>query len=69
MGVADVTGSLSPGKSADFIVLSDNPYEIDIEDVPHITTQQTWFAGRKVFDAKRSERGTGASVRLAPQRA
>jgi predicted amidohydrolase YtcJ len=69
MGVDDVTGSLSPGKSADFIVLSDNPYEIDIEDVPHITTRQTWFAGRKVFDAERSEHATGASGRLAPQRA
>ena len=69
MGVDDVTGSLSPGKSADFIVLSDNPYEIDIEDVPHITTRQTWFAGHKVFDAGRSEHATGASGRLAPQRA
>ncbi|MDQ0863721.1 amidohydrolase [Arthrobacter globiformis] len=69
MGVDDVTGSLSPGKSADFIVLSDNPYEIDIEDVPHITSRQTWFAGRKVFDAERSEHATGASGRLAPQRA
>jgi predicted amidohydrolase YtcJ len=69
MGVDDVTGSLSPGKSADFIVLSDNPYEIDIEDVPHITTRQTWFAGRKVFDAKRSEPDTGASELLAPQQA
>lgn len=69
MGVDDVTGSLSPGKSADFIVLSDNPHDIDIEDVPRITTRQTWFAGRKVFDAKRSEHATGASGRLAPQRA
>ena len=69
MGVDDVTGSLAPGKSADFIVLSDNPYEIDIEDVPHITTRQTWFAGRKVFDAKRSEPATGATGPLARQRA
>lgn len=69
MGVDDVTGSLAPGKSADFIVLSDNPYEIDIEDVPHITTRQTWFAGRKVFDAKPPEPATGASRPLAPRRA
>ena len=67
MGVDDVTGSLAPGKSADFIVLSDNPYEIDIEDVPHITTRQTWFAGRKVFDATRSEPATGASRPLSRQ--
>lgn len=69
MGVDDVTGSLSPGKSADFIVLSGNPYEIDIEDVAHIATRQTWFAGRKVFDAKHSEAATGTYGRLAPHRA
>ena len=67
MGVDDVTGSLAPGKSADFIVLSDNPYEIDIEDVAHITTRQTWFAGRKVFDAMRSEPANGESKPLSRQ--
>lgn len=51
MGLDDVTGSLIPGKSADFIVLSDNPYDIDIDRVPGITTRQTWFAGSKVYDA------------------
>lgn len=55
MGLDDVAGSLAPGKSADFVVLSDNPYEIDIEKIPHITARQTWFAGRKVFDAESSE--------------
>ncbi|MGW9413604.1 amidohydrolase [Arthrobacter cupressi] len=51
MGVDDVTGSLIPGKSADFIVLSDNPHDVDIEKIPTIHARQTWFAGRKVYDA------------------
>jgi len=51
MGIDDVAGSLAPGKSADFVLLSDDPYAIDIDRVRHITARQTWFAGKKVFDA------------------
>ena len=51
MGLDDVAGSLTPGKSADFVMLSDNPYAIDIDQVRHITTTQTWFEGQKVYDA------------------
>lgn len=50
-GLHDVTGSLATGKSADFVVLSDNPYDIDIDRVRYITARQTWFAGTKVYDA------------------
>ncbi|MFI7495550.1 amidohydrolase [Kocuria sp. M4R2S49] len=51
MGLDDVAGSLAPGKSADFVVLSDDPHEIDIDAVRSITARQTWFAGTKVYDA------------------
>jgi hypothetical protein len=50
MGLADVTGSLTPGKSADFIVLSADLYEIPIDGVRSLRARQTWFAGRKVYD-------------------
>lgn len=58
MGLDDVAGSLSPGKSADFIVLSDNPHSIPLDELPLVKTRQTWFAGRKVFDAYSSATAT-----------
>ncbi|GAA3679486.1 amidohydrolase [Arthrobacter ginkgonis] len=53
MGIDDVAGSLVPGKSADFVLLSDDPYAVGIDRVRYLTARQTWFAGRKVFDAAR----------------
>ncbi|TCO59876.1 amidohydrolase [Actinocrispum wychmicini] len=47
-GLDDVTGSLTPGKSADFIVLDQDPFHT--HDLAATTVTQTWFAGRKVFD-------------------
>lgn len=69
MGLDDVAGSLAPGKSADFIVLSDNPYGIDVEDIPRIKTRQTWFAGRKVFDAGSSALAASTAEGHSAQRA
>lgn len=60
MGIDDVAGSLSPGKSADFIVLNENPQDIPLDALPHVKTRQTWFAGRKVFDAQASATDTNS---------
>lgn len=50
MGIADVAGSLEIGKSADFVVLADDVFAQDIEEIPAIRVIETWFAGKKVFE-------------------
>ncbi|MDR7303630.1 amidohydrolase [Haloactinomyces albus] len=49
IGLDAVTGSLTPGKSADFVVLDRDPFEVDVESVSDTTVLQTWFAGRQVY--------------------
>ena len=49
MGTADVTGSLTPGKSADFVVLDRDPFAIAVDELGTTTAQSTWFAGRRVY--------------------
>ncbi|MQA12406.1 MAG: amidohydrolase family protein, partial [Pseudonocardiaceae bacterium] len=49
MGTDDVTGSLKPGKSADFVVLDRDPLAVPVDDLAATTVDQTWFAGRKVY--------------------
>jgi hypothetical protein len=51
MGLGDVTGSLRPGKSADFIVVDRDPYETPPSELAGIGIVETWFAGESVFRA------------------
>ncbi|SEF21578.1 hypothetical protein SAMN05421837_101944 [Amycolatopsis pretoriensis] len=46
-GLDDVTGALTPGRSADFVVLDRNPFET--ADVAGTRVAETWFAGKRVF--------------------
>lgn len=44
LGLDNKIGSLSPGKSADLVVLSGDPFSV------YTTVEQTWVEGKKVFD-------------------
>ncbi len=48
-GVEDRIGSLAPGKKADFIVLAQNPLTCAVDDIPHISIEQTWVDGKQVW--------------------
>ncbi|GAA1033592.1 MULTISPECIES: amidohydrolase [Amycolatopsis] len=51
MGVDDVTGSLTAGKSADFVVLNQNPFDVPPASLVETRAMETWFAGQPVFTA------------------
>jgi imidazolonepropionase-like amidohydrolase len=44
MDIDDRTGTLTPGKDADFIVLSGDPLSV------YTTIEQTWIEGNQVYD-------------------
>ncbi|MGH8960820.1 MAG: amidohydrolase [Jatrophihabitantaceae bacterium] len=49
MGLDDVTGSLVPGKSADFLVLDRDPFTVEPDTLIQTRVLETVFAGRTVF--------------------
>ena len=49
MGLADEAGSLTPGKSADFVVLDRDPFDQPSNRLVETTVTETWFAGRPVY--------------------
>lgn len=48
LGLPEV-GTLEPGKRANFVVVSANPYEVGGAALGDIVVQQTWFEGRQVY--------------------
>lgn len=49
MGLAQETGSISVGKSADFAVLDRDPFAHPATELVNTQVTETWFAGRRVF--------------------
>lgn len=45
----DRLGSLTPGKFADFTILSDDPQAIPAEEIDNIIVEQTWVGGKPTF--------------------
>ena len=52
MGVDDVTGSLEVGKSADFVVLDQDPLSVDPSQLAQTRVLETWFAGAQVYSRR-----------------
>ncbi|XQZ53325.1 amidohydrolase [Paracoccus yeei] len=56
MGISDETGSLEAGKSADFIVIDQNLFEVPVERIHKTRVLNTWFRGEPVFESVKLDR-------------
>jgi predicted amidohydrolase YtcJ len=50
-GEEDVKGTLESGMLADFVVLSDDPFALDVDEVADIDVRSTWVGAERVFAA------------------
>jgi hypothetical protein len=49
----DIKGSIEIGKLADFVVLSENIYEIEPENIKNVKVLKTFIDGKLVFDIEK----------------
>ena len=53
-GEEDRKGTLEPGKLADMIVVSSDPFAIDPDEIQNIEVLETWKEGKKVYDRSKA---------------
>ncbi|MCG8687542.1 MAG: amidohydrolase family protein [Desulfobacterales bacterium] len=51
-GMGDITGSLAAGKLADLVVLDQNIFDINLDDIPDVQVSMTVFNGEIVYQKK-----------------
>lgn len=59
----DRKGSLSPGKRADFVVLSGDPRRVLTDRIDELEVLETWVRGRAVYSASEAASGAGMGAR------
>ena len=55
MRLEDKIGSVSVGKSADFVILDRNLFAIPIDDVSETRARETYFEGKQVYPLAESK--------------
>ena len=55
MGLGNVSGSLAPGMSADFIVTDRNPYTVPISTLHSIRVMMTFIDGERVYERPKAQ--------------
>ncbi len=48
MGIANETGSIEVGKSADLVILPANIFETDVYDISEIEPSEVYFKGNRI---------------------
>lgn len=49
MGLQERLGSLESGKWADFVLVDQDPFQVELERLPEVIVLATWVAGRRVW--------------------
>ena len=49
-------GSISVGKLADFVLLSDDVLHLAPVDTPRVKVEMTWVGGQEIYDASKDEK-------------